>query len=277
MTSRIGPLMALTGLLLGCSSRETPSVAALRFQIRAPHVDNGHKLPAMMVFGGFEEAGKVLELIPPRDDLVLASFDYPYAGPRRFRFPETVLDAVDLRRSVARTVTGISELRAQLATHPRVDPNRIGVIGASFGTPFAIAAAARDPEIRFLVVVHGFAKVESAIANRLRAQTGWPLTDLLAWLIQSAVSLPEPSVEAPKLREHQRVLVFAAERDQMIAAESTQALREALARSKASVRWLTTPGGHVGGGNPGLIDRMVSETAKALAEEAPLSEAHDAR
>ena len=61
-----------------------------------------------------------------------------------------------------------------LAARPDVDPDRIGALGVSLGGATTILAAARDPRIRAVVDVCGFADVDSLIGAAYRAFIGLP-------------------------------------------------------------------------------------------------------
>lgn len=245
--------------LAGCAPGEGPP-PPLTFELRAPKRAS-HRLPALMVFGGLEHAAETLDLLPLRDDVVVASFDYPYQGSRHFSFPGSLPELPRLRTAIRRTIDGIPELKSRLLTDPRVDPARIGIVGASFGAPIAIEAAARDASIRSLVIVHGFADLKSELEFRLgqilKEQWGeW--AHALAWLMARvtvwALDPPEPARSIARLRPDQRVLVFEATSDEFVSPGSAQALRTALSRCPARVEWVTSEGGHVLPGSSARID-----------------------
>jgi dienelactone hydrolase len=124
-----------------------------------------------MLFGGFQGAARVLDLIdgaklPP--SVLLASFDYPFKPPRRFSFPGSLQYAPDVKRMMSETVEGIVWLARELARRPDVDPNRITVIGASLGAPFVIEAAAREPLIRGVALIHGSGGCSACVAKRAK-------------------------------------------------------------------------------------------------------------
>ncbi len=263
-------ILSLVGCLL-ISSCTPVRVDPASFQVRVPKGSGRTgKLPAFMVFGGFEEAGKVLDVVPKRDDVALATFDYPFHGHRRLKWPDTVIESPQLRNALGSVPEGILRLRQALAENPAIDPKKIGIIGASFGSPFAIEAAAEDPEIRWIIIIHGFADIQRVLASRLSSllQDKLPAflipttSRLSAWMLSQVFALPEPSEWAQKLRSGQHVLVFAARDDQFIPKESTEALRKALSRSNATVEWIETPGGHVGPGSGSLIQSMLETAAR---------------
>lgn len=241
-----------------------PSGTVVTARIRAPEPASARRLPAVMVFGGFQEAAYVLESVESTRPVVVASFDYPYSGRRRLTFIEAVREAGNLRK-MAREVTPLIEsLTAKLKERPDVDPERIVLIGASFGAPFAIYAAARGVG-RYLVLIHGFADVVGTLEYRLHrifSEKGVPgewVRRSLAWslarLIWIFLGLPRVEDEAKKLGEKQFVLSIEATLDRMVAESSRVKLRESLRASAARVEFVAMPSGHL----QGVDDRLLNE------------------
>ncbi len=250
----------------GASARELVAL------IRRPVLKSG-RMPAVIVLGGLETGAKALDLISARQDVVLATFEYPYAGPRRFAFPRTLLDAPKIKKAVAETPQDVEALHAFLRSRADVDPDRVCVLGASFGAPFALRAAADDPAIRCLVLVEGFAKIEYTAAHRMRQLWGGklgplarPLSRLIAWSLGLYLDWPAPERDAPRLRRNQRVLVIDARDDTTIPPASRRALWRALASSRARIERVTIPGGHLLAGRSaeeigritGIVERWIA-------------------
>jgi pimeloyl-ACP methyl ester carboxylesterase len=126
----------------------------------------------------------------------------------------------------------------ELGARQDVDPRRIVIIGASFGTPVAIEAAAREPAIDGLIVVHGFARVretaEHVILRSWLPRYGWfarPAAWFLTRLASLYLDIPEPEESARRLRARQKALLVSAEEDSFIPKASREALWEALESS----------------------------------------------
>jgi len=208
------------------------------------------RLPALLVFGGFDTADKVLDLLEPGAPVVLATFGYPYPGEKRFRFPRTLLDAPAVKAAVRDTSSGIGELLRTLARKPYVDPDRLCVVGAGFGAPFALRAAAEEPGVSCLVLVHGFADMAGTIRHRLRQLweprldgLAGPAAALISRLLVLYLDPPRPEEDAARLRKGQRVLLIEAARDTHIPPASRELLWRSLRRSQAEVDRAVTPGG----------------------------------
>lgn len=262
----LGVLLILK-TLVGVSCAPLRQSEEIRFEIRGPGAAKA-PLPALMVFGGFEHAAQTLDLLPRRADVITASFDYPFRGTRRFSFPRSWVELPQLREAMRQTQAGIARLKEVLAQDPRVDHRRIGIVGSSFGAPIAIEAAARDPSIRYLVIVHGFADLKGELRFRLEQllRERWgSAAPFLAWITaQITLSIlrpPHPEEGLSRLRPHQRVLIFEARNDEFISPSSKKALRLAARKSPAKVMWVSTEGGHV---LPGAGSRIAEISSQII-------------
>lgn len=238
--------------------------APLEVLIKRPEGEPSSPLPALIVLGGVETGAKALDLLHPGQPVVLATFEYPYAGPRKFVFPRTILDAPLMKAALAETPADLAAVRAMLEKKAYVDPARLCVLGASFGAPFAVRAASIDPGLRCLVLVHGFADVKKTAAGRMRQLWGRKLgaaTRPSAWMLSSFLDLylgpPEPRDDAPYLREDQRVLVVEAGADTIIPPASRDLLWASLQRSKARLERVILPGDHLLGAKSGEAIREI--------------------
>ncbi|MBI2383448.1 MAG: hypothetical protein HYV18_05195 [Gammaproteobacteria bacterium] len=207
--------------------------------------------PAIMVFGGFRRAARVPELVRTDQPVLVASFDYPFAPPRRFIFPDSLRDLPELRRAIHGTVDGVGRLYAYLRARADVDVARITVVGASVGAPFATVAAA-EHGIPGLIVVHGFGRVTAVIARQFQRRYeprcgAWcrPLAWLLAVLAVAYTDPPAPEDFAARLAPGQRVLMISAAEDSFIPREAADALWRAFDRSDARRERMVLPGDHI--------------------------------
>lgn len=222
------------------------------------------KFPAYLLFGGFETAGEILTLIPKDVPVIIASFDYPFHGERKFKFPETLLNAPELKHSMLETYEGIPKLVTLLRNRLDVDHDHIGIIGASFGAPFAITSAARDPNIKRLVIVHGFADIKGTIQHRidqvLNPKLGFA-SNTAAWMTSSVImgyfNPPLPENSAAKLRADQKVLMIEALDDRFIPDSSRKLLWDSLNKSQAKIQRLQWRGEHLQPGAEALIRKTV--------------------
>lgn len=225
----------------------------LTAQLRLPHGDG--RFPAIMLFGGFRNAATVLDRVRSERPLVWATFDYPFEAPRKFRFPQSLQLAPDIRAAIHGTFDGVGKLYAALRTHPRVDAARITVVGASAGAPFATVGAAQHG-IPGVVLVQGFGKatlvVQNLLARKYEPKWGawvrgpaWLLAAWITWYCE----VPKIEDYAAQLRAPQKVLAIAARDDEFIPAASSEALWAGLERSSAQRERVVLDGGHLGVGD----------------------------
>jgi dienelactone hydrolase len=226
----------------------------LEATLRVPDGAPG-RLPALMLFGGFRGAAKVLDKVQAPRPVVWASFDYPFEPPRKFSFPESLAHAPQARAAIHGSFEGIGKLYRALAAHPRVDASRITVAGASAGAPFALVGAARDP-IPGVLLVQGTgdvpAVIENLIARKYRARHGdWvrgPSRWLALW-IDWYCEIPDMAAQARQLRGSQRVLMVTATQDDFVPKAASEALWQALQASAATRERIDIEGIHLGVGD----------------------------
>ncbi|MDD5304974.1 MAG: prolyl oligopeptidase family serine peptidase [Elusimicrobia bacterium] len=242
--------------------------------IKKPVGGRPRRLPSLIVLGGLETGARSLELIEPDLPVVLAAFEYPYAGPRRFQFPRTLVDGPRVKQAVAETPFDVRALHRFLRAQPYADADRVCVVGVSFGAPFALRAAADDPDLKCLVLVHAFADVEGTSADRMRqlwsGRLG-PLARPAAWLLSrlmvASLAPPRPEEDAARLRADQRVLMVEAGDDTLIPAASRDLLWRRLQSSGARARRVVMPGEHLLPGSEETIARIVTAVERWLSNE----------
>lgn len=269
-TERLAAALVLLALAPAAAQQQVERVAfelasgrMITAEIRRPQASTG-PLPAVMLFGGFRGAATVLDAVPADLPLAAVSFDYPFDPPRRFRFPQSLADLPAMDRGIEDTFEGIRHLVAHLRARPDIDAQRLTIVGASLGAPFAVVSAA-ELDLPGLVVVHGFGDLRRVIAQqfirklepRYGCWTRWPawgLANALVW----GFHLPAPEDYAPTLRPGQRALMIVAGDDDLIPRRSTQVLWDALGQSRAQVDRIDHPGVHLQGTDDPRIGAMVA-------------------
>lgn len=231
------------------------------------------RLPALMLFGGFQRAHKVLDLVDTPRPLIWATFNYPFDPPRKFRFPDSLGYAPQMRDAIHGTFDGVAKLHAALAKRSDVDASRITVVGASAGAPFAIVGAA-NANIRGVILVQGFSDdvrvVQNLLARKYRARWGewvrWPALWLAKW-IHWYCEIPDIASHARQLRASQQVLLIASEKDEFIPREASEQLWRALQESPSQHERIVMTGGHLGvGDDTRLIADILERALKWMKE-----------
>lgn len=166
--------------LLDLSGRVTTGEMRVPAGARGP-------MPAFLILGGHETGGKAAGLIHIQEPVIICAMDYP-SYPRWkagvLRAPG-VLSQLDSR---AMSSVGMSfAVLDYLCSRPEVDTSRVVVLGASFGAPFAVIAAALDPRPKGLVLLYGAGDLERIIDWNLRGDIRsrilrWPASRILGAL-----------------------------------------------------------------------------------------------
>lgn len=241
---------------------ENPKIH-VQLKITQKSKNDTQALPVVFLFGGFQEAAHVLDLIQSPRPVMLVSFDYPYDAPRKFRFPESIKELPRVKNTILDTRDAISLVLDELLKRKDVNPKRVSIIGASLGAPFAVMAASRDSRFKGLVLLHGFAKVEETIAfqfERKWKQWGW-LASALSWCLAKIawtyVGLEKIEDLAPRLQAHQEVLLIHAQSDEFLPPGASESLSSSIKASKAHVTEQVMSGGHLGPGANQQIQQML--------------------
>jgi dienelactone hydrolase len=227
-------------------------------------------LPAVVLLGGFERGETAIDLLDPGVPAVFAGFAYPAELPRRPGWRDIRPALQEFERGIADTHAALGAVRDWLAEHPRVDAQRLVLVGASAGAPFALMAAA-DFNYPNLVLVHGFVQVPQVIGRLF--QRSWqdrlgifagPLAWLAARLIVTWVEVPRPEAFAPLLRPQQSVLVLDSAADDLIPAEAVAAQLAVLRASEADVSHQIIGDQHLRGEDRPMIRELLDASMRWL-------------
>jgi dienelactone hydrolase len=148
----------------------------------------GAKRPVLIVLGGHRTGSDAVDLFGDVGERAVVGVDYPYDGPEKVRGLGQVLKTIPLaRQAMLDTVPAVSLVLDWLLTQSWADAERVVIIGASLGVPFAATAAARDDRILGAMLVHGAADNRLWLEAQLerRVETGlmhYPLSVVLHWL-----------------------------------------------------------------------------------------------
>lgn len=273
MRTRIRFVLQALALSLGFSGAGAAELSTIKLPLSGGHelevlihapAQAEQPLPAVVIFGGLQAGAGVLEVVAGQAPVVAASFAYPYQPPAKLGWRNALGAVKDFGLGVDRTFEGIAELIALLRSRADVDPQRITLVGASAGAPFASISAARL-NVPGLVVVQGFGDVPSVLARqgelalRKRDRELWipllkPVARLLSWWLE----LPAPERYALQLRTGQRVLMITAQDDERVPAAAADLLWEGFQASGAQATRLDLPGAHLRGlGDPKINEILV--------------------
>lgn len=227
-------------------------------RIRVP-IDAGpdDRRATVLILGGIDRGAGAIDLI--REGL-------PQVGAALW-YPEE-LDAEDAAEALQKleTLTGLAwDIPASvllaldyLVTLPQVDPERLAVVGASFGGFFAPAAAATDARIANLGLLYTGGDLAALLAAHLEDEVPPAAAILGAEMAVLRLQQLEPVRYVGDVSPR-HVLLVNGEHDDMVVRESAEALIRAT-REPKDVVWLPT--GHLDPEDDPLLQELV-DTALA--------------
>jgi dienelactone hydrolase len=224
----------------------------------------GSGLPVLIVLGGHRTGSDAADLFGHVGERAVVAMDYPYDGPEKVRGLVQIMETLPLARQAFRdTPPAVSLAIDWIVGQPWADPDRLVIIGASLGVPFATAIAARDQRISGALLVHGAADnlnwLEVQVARRNDAKVlHRPLATLIHWAAYGPTfdTAYNVALIAPR-----PVVVIGAKADERTPAEQTEALFDAALEPKV-LRW--TGGQHVQPNRPDVIAELLAIADEVL-------------
>lgn len=153
----------------------TESGLELELFLEVPREPRG-RLPAIFLLAGFETGRDALDLVEERDDVIVMSMNYPFEGERRIE-PSTLLR---LRRMAFDVLEGGVLAIDYLHARPDVDPERVLLVGVSFGSLFTTPLAAYDERVDGLVLIYGGGDLPLVVSTSAPEPLAWIPDPVLA-------------------------------------------------------------------------------------------------
>lgn len=148
---------------------ETPRGDTIRAVLRRPArpLREGASLPAIVLLAGRETGRQAAAVIPGPIETVVLAVEYPEVIPATARLSGVLSNLPSIRREAYRVPGVLRGAAYFLASQSWVDSTRIGLVGVSFGVPFA-AAAATDSIFCCVALHHGGADLSLLLRTTLR-------------------------------------------------------------------------------------------------------------
>lgn len=235
----------------------------VRLRSRAFPRRDGERHPAVLMIGGFSTGRKAANLPQTTENLVVASIDYPYDGPRALRGREWLRHLGDVRRGLLRTPSALLLAAQYLYTREDVDPSRVSIVGVSLGVPFAVAAAATDRRLSGAAYLHGGGDIRRLYEYAYGSRTPDWLTPILSWMVSWLTAPLEPTKYAGEVAPRPTLQVNATH-DDFIPRACVTALYDATRQPK---RLLWIDGQHVDASQAEIVDALMQLTLDWMAEQ----------
>lgn len=225
-------------------------VARVRVQVPTG-IAPGERRAGVVLLGGFDTGRHAVGLLPDDARQIILSADYPQA--LEFDEDAEALRRMDELRDAAWDAAATPLLAADyLQSRADVDPQRIVLVGASFGGFFAAIAAAVDGRFRNVALLYTGADLPRIIAANA-GEAPEPARRLGSDLAALPVRYLEPTLYVPSISPRPLLLVNGL-LDDRIPTSSARALFDA-ARQPKELVWLQT--GHLEPEDTALIRTLV--------------------
>jgi dienelactone hydrolase len=233
-----------------------------------PTADSVVRRPLFLVLGGHERGKGAAALIGDTRGAIFASLQYPFDGDHNAKGLAVLLQVPKIRRALYDTPPAVHLALDYLLSRPDVDPTRVELVGASFGTPFATIAAARDQRVTRLWLAHGggdtYALIDRGLEKEIpNAMLRAPVSSLANLLASGPSFAPERWVAAVAPRP---LVMLNATEDEKIPRRSVDLLYDAAGEPKELV-WL--PGAHMQGNRPEVLQRLIDAVLERADFPAP--------
>lgn len=243
-------------ILIESVAVRSDSGLVVNFRVLRPANVQG-PLPSVILLAGFRTGSKAITLIGDPGNVAIVALDYPYHGPEKF---DDVWEAVshfpEVQRGLLDTPPAASLAIDWLATQTWADPEKVELVGASIGVPFAAVTGARDERIQRVWLLHGGADNQDWLKGALRKKIG---NDSLRGAAASVLVLLAHGASfdnadwvsqiAPR-----PVVVVGARDDESLSVGNTEALFFAAGEPREII-W--TDGGHVKRNRPEVVQQLL--------------------
>jgi dienelactone hydrolase len=207
---------------------------AVELTVRAPlaAAPDAPRRPLFLILGGRRTGRESAAVLEDTRGTIAVGLEYPYDGPHDLRGFAVIRHVPAIRRAVLDAAPAALLALDYLCARPDVDATRVELVGASFGAPFAVIAAALDPRVTRLWLLHAgappyelleanleqdvpFAPARAAVAALANLLGSGPRLDPARWVREVA---PRPviminALEDERIPRHAALTLFAAARD----------------------------------------------------------------
>lgn len=255
LTTRHVQLTAQSGLSFDLMVRAPARAAATADPALAP--DELGRRPLFLILGGYRTGERAATLIDETEGAVVAALGYPYEGPVDVSGLSVLAHLPAIRRAILDTPPAVQLALDYLLSRPDVDPDRVELVGVSLGAFVTPAAAALDPRVSRLWLIHGAGRPRAVLEHGLRRYIPYEVPrELVAAAANVVFAGPLLAPERWLPRLHPRpVVIINAHDDERLPPEAVAALYRS-AREPKEQMWLS--GAHVHPDRADLVQAIMS-------------------
>lgn len=229
----------------------------VRLRVRAERDLSGERHPAALMVGGFRTGRRAVDAPRETADLVLASIEYPYEGPREdLTAWQWVRHFPAMRRAALETPPALLLAAQYLYAREDVDRGRVTMIGVSLGVPFAVASAATDRRLAGAALLFGGGDIDRLVSHAYAHVADPRVVKAMAVALDWVLAPLEPLDYAGEIAPRPLLMVNA-RGDEFIPDESVLALYRRARKPKRLV-WIDTA--HVRGSEEAVVERLLGTT-----------------
>lgn len=230
------------------------------------------RVPCIVFLHGIGQDKDFLDVIAPtftKAGWAITSFDQYTRGERKLSKSASVWNQVmAFRQRACKTVNDARRLVDYLQTREEIDPERIYLVGASYGAITGSTAAAFDPRFKAVALIYGGGNLPRLLrsnANRHELETGplgWLKLDAAVSLASYLMAPADPILHAGEISPRP-VLLQNGEADDLIPTDAAQDLQAAVKDPKKIIVY---PGNHIGM-DEAMVYRVLNDALHWLQEQ----------
>ena len=219
--------------------------------------------PAVVLLAGLNTGRESLDWVmdvPETRRVAFFTLDYPYQGKTYFRNFELLQELGPVYQALFDGVNAGIYAKRYLTEVPEIDPDRIFIVGVSFGAFYSIVSGAMDPDFAMVGVFFGGANIAHLLDHNMARQGILNYTPIrwLASRIAAVILHPlEPTLWTGRIAPRP-FLMINGKQDESLPIQYVMELYESAGEPKKLV-WVDSM--HIDRQGPSIVKELIGESA----------------